>query len=220
MRLYDAASAHFGPCRWWPGDSPFEIAVGAVLTQNTAWRNVEKAVARLREAGVLDPEIMNTLSEAELAELIRPSGFYRIKAARLRGLLDFFRSCAGWEQSRDKAGLECLRACDPDSLRSDLLAVRGIGEETADSVLLYALDMPTFVVDAYTRRIFSRHGFIPADLPYDEIREFFMDALPPDTALYNEYHALIVRTGNTFCKKTNPLCRQCPLGSFLDYDVE
>jgi endonuclease-3 related protein len=220
LRLYDAASAHFGPCRWWPGESPFEIAVGAVLTQNTAWRNVEKAVARLREAGALEPEAMNALSEEELAEMIRPSGFYRVKAARLRDLLGFLRSREGWEQCRDKAGLECLRACDLDSLRADLLAVRGIGEETADSVLLYALDMPAFVVDAYTRRIFSRHGFFPADLPYDEIREFFMDALPPDTALYNEYHALIVRTGNTFCKKTNPQCRQCPLGSFLDHDVE
>ncbi|MDR2124443.1 MAG: endonuclease III domain-containing protein [Desulfovibrio sp.] len=254
MRLYDAASAHFGPCRWWPGDSPFEIAVGAVLTQNTAWRNVEKAIARLREAGALDPEVMSALPESELAELIRPSGFYRIKAARLRGLLEFLRFLSDgrvylagvpgnarrqaetslgedsadhkgsfskwWTQSCDNASLECLRACDLDALRADLLAVRGIGEETADSVLLYALNMPVFVVDAYTRRIFSRHGFFPADLPYDEIREFFMDALPPDTALYNEYHALVVRTGNAFCKKTGPLCRQCPLGSFLDQDVE
>jgi endonuclease-3 related protein len=219
-RIYEALSARFGPCRWWPGDTPFEIAVGAILTQNTAWRNVEKAVARLREGGVLDPEAMYALSDAALAELIRPSGFYRIKSARLRGLLDFLRSREGWAQSRDKAGLECLRGREPDALRAELLAVRGIGEETADSILLYAVDMPSFVVDAYTRRIFSRHGFFPHDLPYGEIREFFMDALPADTALYNEYHALIVRTGNAFCKKARPLCRECPLGSFLDHDVE
>jgi endonuclease-3 related protein len=220
MRFYAAASAHFGPCRWWPGDSPFEIAVGAILTQNTAWRNVEKAIARLGAAGALDPAIMAALADAELAELIRPSGFYRVKTARLRGFLDFLRSREGWAENTDNTGLECLRACDPDILRADLLAVRGIGEETADSVLLYALGMPSFVVDAYTRRIFSRHGMFPDDMPYGEIREFFMDALPPDTALYNEYHALIVRIGNTFCKKTRPLCRQCPLGSFLDHDVE
>ncbi|MDR1946478.1 MAG: endonuclease III domain-containing protein [Desulfovibrio sp.] len=220
MRLYDAMSGHFGPCRWWPGDTPFEIAVGAILTQSTAWRNVEKAVARLREGGALHPEAMCALADAELADLIRSSGFYRMKAARLRGLLDFLRSREGWARSRDKAGLDFLRGDDPAALRAELLAVRGIGPETADSVLLYALGMPSFVVDAYTRRIFNRHGFFPDDMPYDEIREFFMDALPPDTVLYNEYHALIVRTGNVFCKKNKPLCRQCPLGGFLDHDVE
>ncbi|MDR0826415.1 MAG: endonuclease III domain-containing protein [Desulfovibrio sp.] len=220
MSLFSAMLAHFGPLRWWPGDSPFEIAVGAVLTQNTAWRNVEKAIAGLREKKALRPDILYSMSPAELEELLRPSGFFRLKTRRLRALLEYLRSYPGWDASPGNADLNFLRGADLSVLREELLAVRGIGPETADSILLYALDLPTFVVDAYTMRIFSRHGIFPPDIPYDEAREYFMDRLPQDVALYNEFHALIVRTGNTFCKKSRPLCANCPLAEFLDHEVD
>ena len=214
MEMYAAMAGHFGPCRWWPGDSPFEVAVGAVLTQNTAWRNVEKALARLRALDALRPAALWALPPEDLQEALRPSGFFRLKAERLRNLLEYMRSFAGWDTPPGDAGLDFMRSRPEDELRRELLAVRGIGPETADCILLYALGHPSFVADAYTRRIFSRHGLLPEDASYGRMRDFFMHALPLDTKLFNEYHALVVRTGNTFCKKSAPLCSQCPLQRF------
>lgn len=217
MSLYKSMAAHFGPCRWWPGETPFEVAVGAVLTQNTAWRNVEKALALLKAGGPLTPARLLAMPGDELEEALRPSGFYRLKTARLRNLLAFMASFPGFA---DDADLAFMRRRDTGTLRNELLNVKGIGPETADCILLYALGRPSFVVDAYTRRLVGRHALLPPgvphSLPYDGLREFFMDALPLDVSLYNEYHALIVRTGNVFCKKTRPLCHTCPLGPFLD----
>jgi endonuclease-3 related protein len=216
LRIYAAMAEYFGPCRWWPGDSPFEVAVGAVLTQNTAWRNVEKALALLRAKDALRPKSLWDMPLDILEEALHPSGFFRLKAQRLRNLLAYMRSFAGWDRPPADVTLEFMQVKPGDDLRQALLQVRGIGPETADSILLYALHHPSFVVDAYTRRVFSRHGLLPEDVSYEDMRGFFMDALPPDTQFFNEYHALIVRTGNTFCKKTQPLCSQCPLYPFLD----
>ncbi|MDR3177324.1 MAG: endonuclease III domain-containing protein [Desulfovibrio sp.] len=212
--------AHFGPSAWWPADSPFEIAVGAVLTQNTAWRNVEKAIAGLRERGVLKPEALYSMPVRDLEDLLRPAGFFRLKAGRLRALLEYFRSCPGWDEPPGNLRLDFLRGKEGPALREELLSVRGIGPETADCLLLYALGLPFFVIDAYTLRLCARHGLLPPDTPYGEAQEFFMDRLEADAELYNEFHALIVRTGNNYCKKSKPLCSECPLGSFLDYAVE
>ena len=214
LDMYTAMSGHFGPCHWWPGDSPFEVAVGAILTQNTAWRNVEKALALLREQDALRPKILWDMPPEALEQALRPSGFFRLKARRLRNFLDWIQSFAGWDQAPGDLALDFLRAESTADLRQALLLVRGIGPETADSILLYALHRPTFVADAYTSRIFSRHGLLPEDAPYALMRNLFMDALPLDTELFNEYHALIVRTGNTFCKKSKPLCSLCPLQRF------
>ena len=214
MEMYAAMAGSFGPCNWWPGDSPFEVAVGAVLTQNTAWRNVEKALARLRAMDALRPAALWALPLDVLQEALRPSGFFRLKAERLRNLLEYMRSFVGWDVPPGDASLDFMRSRPGEELRRELLAVRGIGPETADCILLYALGRPSFVADAYTRRIFSRHGLLPEDAPYERMRDFFMRALPLDTKLFNEYHALIVRTGNAFCKKSAPLCSQCPLQRF------
>lgn len=216
LRWYEAMAAHFGPCRWWPGETFFEVAVGAVLTQNTAWRNVDKALDRLRERDALRPEAIAAMPDAELEECLRPSGFFRLKARRLRNLLDLFARYPGWDKGPENTGLGFLQQIDTGELRDALLGVRGVGPETADCILLYALGRPSFVVDAYTRRLCHRHGQLPEDVPYDELRDFFMDVLPEDVPLYNEYHALIVRTGNSYCKKSKPLCHLCPLGAFLE----
>jgi endonuclease-3 related protein len=209
LAYYEAMAEALGPSRWWPGDTPFEIAIGAILTQNTAWPNVEKAIANLRTAGLLDAAALSELPVAKLEELIRPAGFFRIKAARVRNFLAFLDNACAMD-------LERLRATDTDALRRSLLQVCGIGPETADSILLYALGHPTFVVDAYTRRILHRHMIVPEDVGYDELRDVFMDALPPDPGLFNEYHALIVRTGKTWCAKKAGKCRSCPLCRFLE----
>lgn len=214
LRLFEVMSGRFGPCNWWPAESPFEVAVGAVLTQNTAWRNVDAALDRLRAQNALSPEAMWRMSLEDLEEALRPSGFFRLKAQRLRQLLKYFKTIPGWDATPGGRCLDFLRGRETDVLRRELLAVRGIGPETADCILLYALDRPSFVVDAYTRRIFSRHDLVDEDEPYETLRGFFMDALPLDLALFNEYHALIVRTGNLFCKKSNPRCAECPLGEF------
>jgi endonuclease-3 related protein len=207
--MHDAMLAALGPSRWWPGDTPFEVAVGAVLTQNTNWKNVEKAIANLRAAGALEARAMDALPAARLAELVRPSGSFNVKAARLKNLLALLRDEADYD-------IRALSGRGLDALRPLLLGVRGVGPETADSILLYALDEPTFVVDAYTRRILGRHALLPEDAHYDEVREFFMDALPRDAALFNEYHALLVRVAKDFCRKARPLCDGCPLEPFLE----
>lgn len=197
---------HFGPRNWWPAESPFEVCVGAILTQNTNWGNVEKAIANLRRAGVLSPAALQVIAPERLAELIRPAGYYNVKSARLRGFVH-------WLYDRYGGNLADMFAGDWQDLRRELLAVRGIGPETADSIVLYAGHKPTFVVDAYTRRLFSRLGVLPATASYDEVRDLFMAHLPEDTALYNEYHALIIEQGKEFCR-TRPRCATCPLRAY------
>ncbi len=208
MHFYDTLRVSLGPSRWWPGETPFEICVGAVLTQNTNWSNVQKAINNLKSRDLLHPEKMASLDEKILAELIRPSGYFRIKARRLKNLLEFLRLECTYD-------LSALSGQDLHHLRGKLLQVKGIGPETADSILLYALEKPSFVVDAYTSRILNRHFLVHEDIDYHELRDFFMDRLPEDVAMYNEYHALLVRTGKEWCRKKNPLCDRCPLGSYF-----
>jgi len=198
-RLYGA----FGPRHWWPGESPFEVVVGAILTQNTTWRNVEKAIANLKASRLLSPDTLHRLTVEDLAAYIKPAGYYNIKAKRLKHFLDFlFRQGGG--------NLAYLSSGELDSVRSELLQINGIGPETADSILLYAAGRPTFVVDAYTKRILYRHKLVPEDVPYDEVRDFFMDVLDPEVGTFNEFHALLVQLGKTYCKKRNPRCDTCP----------
>ena len=218
LELYGAMRAALGPRRWWPGETPFEVAVGAILTQNTNWHNVEIALARLREREALAPSAMWRMTRAELEEAIRPSGYFRMKAQRLCDFLSFLKAKDGLDGGAAEEELRCLAALETEDLRRELLAVRGIGPETADSILLYAANRPSFVVDAYTRRILGRHGLVPEDIAYEELRAFFMDCLPEDTALFNDFHAQFVRVGHHYCKKSKPLCLQCPLKGFLEHD--
>ena len=208
LQTYDRLLASFGPQYWWPGDSPFEIILGAVLVQNTAWRNVERAIANLRDAGLIDPPALYALPPAELAELIRPAGYYQVKARRLRNLLKFI------VEEYDGA-LDSMFRTDLSTLREQLLAIHGIGPETADAILLYAGAKTTFVVDTYTHRVLARHGWIDYDAGYDEIKDHFEANLPADAALYNEYHALLVRVGKEYCRRTAPRCEECPLACLL-----
>lgn len=202
--IYRKLYAHFGPQGWWPGDSPFEVIVGAILTQNTNWQNVSKAIDNLRKAGALTAKRLYCLSESKLAELIRPSGYYNIKARRLKHFLDFlFQNYNG--------SLKKMFNRPLGDLRDEILNIKGIGPETADSILLYAADLPIFVVDAYTKRIFSRHRLISENAAYSEVQKIFMQNIKNDVQLYNEYHALIVRLGKEICKKNNPKCEICPI---------
>jgi endonuclease-3 related protein len=215
LSYYEAMLEALGPSYWWPGEHPLEIAVGAVLTQNTAWKNVEKALELLRRKNALRLDSLLDMPQEEMEEALRPSGFFRLKAQRLRNLLLFFSSFPGWDQNTEAGRLDFLQTISTEDLRNALLNVRGVGPETADSILLYALDRPSFVIDAYTRRIYGRHGLVPDTISYGELQKFFMGALPVDVSLYNEYHALIVRIGSRFCKSRKPLCVECPLGKFL-----
>ena len=202
--IYRLLLEAYGPQHWWPGDTPFEVLVGAVLTQNTAWANVEKAIANLKHERVLTFSRMINIAPEKLALLIRPSGYFNIKTKRLRHLLLFIHS-------QYSGSLSTMFAADPAWLRQQLLEVNGIGPETADSILLYAGEKPFFVVDAYTKRIFSRQGLISGNADYRAIQDFFMENLSRDTRFYNEYHALIVRIGKEHCKKVKPLCSNCPI---------
>jgi endonuclease-3 related protein len=204
QRLFDS----LGPQHWWPGQSPFEVMVGAVLTQNTNWQNVEKAIRNLRQADLLEPRALHAVPTEELEELIRPAGYFRIKARRLHNLLEMLVDRYG-------GSLETMFGSGLPDLREELLTVSGIGPETADSILLYAGGLPIFVVDAYTYRVLTRHGWIDFQAGYQEIQDLFQSSLPEDTALYNEYHALLVRVGKEFCRKSNPRCEQCPLAELL-----
>ena len=203
LQIYQKMFEALGPRQWWPGETPFEVVIGAILTQNTNWSNVEKAIKNLKTASKLSPEGIYGLSITELAELIKPSGFFNVKAKRVKAFIN-------WLFSRYEGNLSKMFARDLQSLRSELLSVKGIGPETADSILLYAGNMPTFVVDAYTHRIFSRHELIPEESTYDEMKSFFEENLPEDVQLFNEYHALLVNIGKTFCK-TKKVCEPCPL---------
>lgn len=203
LKIYQKMFDALGPRQWWPGETPFEVVVGAILTQNTNWSNVEKAIKNLKMAGKLSPEGIYGLSITELAELIKPSGFFNVKAKRVKAFIN-------WLFSRYEGNLSKMFAQDLQSLRNELLSVKGIGPETADSILLYAGNMPTFVVDAYTHRIFSRHELIPEESTYDEMKSFFEENLPKEVQLFNEYHALLVNIGKTFCKPKK-VCEPCPL---------
>jgi endonuclease-3 related protein len=202
--MYDKLYRRFGPQHWWPAGTPFEVMLGAILTQNTSWSNVEKAILNLKRSHVLDPDRLFRMRQSGLASLIRPAGYYNIKAARLKNFLRFFfSSCDGSVRSMARKPTHILRA--------QLLAVNGIGPETADSILLYALKKPVFVVDAYTRRILCRHKLIRETASYEDIQQVFMRALRSDVQLFNEYHALLVRLGKEYCLKNRPRCEQCPL---------
>lgn len=201
--MYDLMSAHFGPTHWWPGDTPFEIAVGAILTQNTAWTNVEKAIANLKQADLLDPRAILDGPDEQIERALQPSGYFRLKTKRLRGFCAHLVEHYGGSMVRmAKQPLEALRP--------ELLGVYGLGPETADDILLYACGKVVFVVDAYTKRIFSRHGLIPTEIDYEDLRSFFEKHVPPDLHRYKEYHGLIVWTGKDFCRKS-PKCEGCPL---------
>lgn len=200
-QVYDALYAAHGPQHWWPGDTAFEIMVGAVLTQNTAWVNVERAIANLKQAGALTPEAIAAAHPKRLAKWLKPSGYFNVKAKRLRAFCRWLLA---------QGGVAALAPLPTDELRARLLAVHGVGPETADDILLYAFARPVFVIDAYTRRIFQRLGAIDGDEGYDTLRLAFERALGPDTDLFNEYHGLIVRQGKDVCR-TRPLCAQCAI---------
>ncbi len=204
LDMHQLLLRHFGPQEWWPGETTLEIMVGAVLTQNTSWTNVEKAIRNLKDHGLLSLKALNTITLDALAQEIRPSGYYNIKAKRLKNLIRLFFEQYG-------GSLESLSSVDTGDLREHLLAVNGVGPETADSILLYSLQRPVFVVDAYTHRILLRHGMAEEQMEYHELQELFMDNLPEDVDLFNEFHALIVMAGKEYCKR-KPLCHACPLG--------
>jgi len=204
VELYRTLFDAYGPQGWWPGDQdPFVVVVGAILTQTTAWANVERALANLREAGLLSPAALLAVPEGELARVIRPAGYFNAKARKLKAFVETL--C-----DRFDGRLERLFALPVAELRHALLAVHGIGPETADDIILYAARRPVFVIDAYTRRVFSRLGLRPAREDYAEWQALFMEALAPDVALFNEYHALLVRHAKVACRK-QPLCGGCPL---------
>ena len=201
--MYDRMHGHFGPQGWWPAETPLEMIVGAVLTQNTNWGNVEKALANLKERDLLTLDRLHRLPPETLADAIRPAGYYNIKAGRLKNLIRYV-------MEEHEGSLSRMLDEDRRTLREGLLGVKGIGPETADSIVLYGAHQPVFVVDAYTHRILSRHGLAEEQASYDELQALFMDTLPEDVPLYQEFHALIVRTGKEYCRKT-PLCDRCPV---------
>ncbi len=202
--IYKKLYSFFGPQGWWPGETPFEVMVGAILTQNTNWANVEKAINNLKKHKALSVRKLYKLPKTKVASLIRPAGYYNIKAGRLKNLLDFLNHNYG-------GNIRKMARRKTDKLRQSLLLVNGIGPETADSILLYALNKPVFVIDAYTKRIFSRHSFFPEDCNYNTAQNLFSQNLKNKVKLFNEYHALIVKLGKDFCLKNNPRCDICPL---------
>jgi endonuclease-3 related protein len=203
LEIYDRLMSYYGPQHWWPGDSPFEVILGAILTQSAAWTNVEKAINNLKSAGALSPRAIRRLPLEQLAQLIRPSGYYNAKAIKLKAFVE-------WLDENYRDNLDKLLAVDVGTLREQLLSIHGIGNETADSIILYAAEKPVFVIDAYTRRIISRVGLLSEDDSYVNCRKYFMDNLPSDVRLFNEYHALLVRLGKEACRK-QPLCTRCCL---------
>ncbi|TET38309.1 MAG: endonuclease III domain-containing protein [Planctomycetota bacterium] len=207
MKFYRALFARFGHRDWWPGSTPFEVMVGAVLTQNTNWSNVEKAIHNLKKARKLTPHAINRLSERGLARLIRPSGYFNVKAKRLKSLVR-------WFVGEYRGKIENFSGVPTKKLREELLGVYGIGEETADSILCYALERKSFVVDAYTRRVLYRHRLIKGKESYGEIKELFESSLPKSLPLYNDFHAQIVAVGHRYCTPRKPKCEKCPLNSF------
>lgn len=207
--FYDALHRSLGPQKWWPAETPFEVIVGAILTQNTSWKNVERAIANLREAGLLDPARLARVRLPRLERLVRPSGYYRQKARKLKAFLRFLD--AEFDGSLDR-----MFATPTAALREKLLAVHGIGPETADSILLYAGNHPVFVIDAYARRVLARHSLADARMSYDDAQTLFHQHLPREAPLFNQYHALLVETGKRWCRAREARCEECPLGRFLE----
>jgi endonuclease-3 related protein len=210
-KIYHLLFARYGPQHWWPGDTPFEVIVGAILTQSAAWGNVEKAIANLKKAGVLDPASLRNLSLNKLSRLIYPSGYYNAKALKLKAFVEYLGKA-------HEDSLENLFSLDISFLRSELLNIHGIGPETADSIILYAAHKPIFVIDAYTRRIISRLGLKPVREDYSSYQALFMENLPANEELFNEYHALFVRHGKEVCKK-KPICSLCCLKDLCAYPL-
>jgi endonuclease III related protein len=206
---YNSLFTAFGPQHWWPGKTPFEVIVGAVLTQNTSWTNVERAISNLRAASLLSPGAIEKVPLRRLERLIRSSGYFRQKARKLKAFCGFLRGEYG-------GSLKRMFETPTIVLREKLLGVFGIGPETADSILLYAGDHPVFVVDAYTKRMLSRHGWARENAKYDDVRWMFEREFPGDVKRFNEFHALIVHTGKNFCRTHDPLCGECPLGRYLE----
>jgi endonuclease-3 related protein len=211
MSYYGAMSEALGPMRWWPAGTPFEVIVGAILTQSTAWGNVERAIENLRAARMINPSAMMAVRTSRLASLVRPSGYFRQKAKKLKAFVRFL-------QAEYEGSLTRMFETPTLELREKLLSVHGIGPETADSILLYAGNHPVFVVDAYTHRIFGRHGITSGKPDYEKVRSHFEAALPRQPQLYNEFHALIVNTGKNWCRKGVPRCGECPLRPLLPAD--
>ncbi|KYH30511.1 ultraviolet N-glycosylase/AP lyase [Moorella mulderi DSM 14980] len=205
IAIYNRLYNYFGPRHWWPADTSFEVIVGAILTQNVAWKNVEQAIANLKAAGLLDPEAMYRATTAELEPHIRPAGYFRTKAKKLKAFVEHL-----WK--RYNGSLTAMFSRPLAELRPEILAIYGIGPETADAILCYAGNYPIMVMDAYTRRVFSRLGFFDEKITYQGMQEFFMANLPQDQYLYNEYHALIDGLANQLCRKNRPDCSKCPLG--------
>jgi len=199
-KLYEA----FGPQHWWPGDTPLEIAVGAILTQNTNWGNVEKAINDLKRQNALSAKAVHEMPVSMLSGIIRPAGYFNIKAGRLKSFIHFL-------MEKYRGSMKRMKKDETYPLRKKLLRINGIGPETADSILLYALEKPVFVIDAYTRRVLSRHGIMEDKKSYEEFQNLFHSSLKKDVRLFNEYHALFVRVGKSYCKKNKPLCEKCPL---------
>ncbi|HXV27782.1 MAG TPA: endonuclease III domain-containing protein [bacterium] len=207
LKVYKALRRAFGYQHWWPGETPFEVMIGAILTQNTAWTNVERAITNLKKNRCLTPIALKKIREKSLADYIRPAGYFNIKANRIKHFIRFL-------YDEYKGNVKEMMRERGSVLRTKLLAVRGIGPETADSILLYAANKPFFVIDAYTKRIFARHRLFSFNKPYEEWRALFEKTLPKRTFLYNDFHAQIVMTGKHYCR-TRPDCTRCPLKSFL-----
>jgi endonuclease-3 related protein len=211
IEIYQLLYERFGPQKWWPGQTTFEIIAGAILTQNTNWKNVEKAISNLKAADVLEPQKIKNLQMQKLAELIRPAGYFNIKAKRLKNFVN-------WLFENYNGLLEYLQKTTTEQLRAELLGITGIGPETADSILLYALERPVFVVDAYTARVAVRHHLSEPEIDYEQLSHLFQSNLQEDLQLFNEYHALLVRVGKEFCKP-KPICKGCPL-EHLPHTIE
>jgi endonuclease-3 related protein len=205
--IYELLLEAYGPQHWWPAESPLEVLVGAVLTQNTNWQGVEKAMASLRRHNLLNPHKLQAMPTEDLARLIKPAGYYNLKARRLKNLIEFVTEAYSGD-------LETMKQTETGRLRKELLAVNGVGPETADSILLYALQKAVFVVDTYTYRVMSRHGLVGEEVRYDELQELFTQHLPLEVKLFNEYHALLVRVGKLHCQR-KPRCQGCPLEPLL-----
>ncbi len=201
--VFEKLLKHYGPQNWWPAESKFEVVVGAVLTQNTSWKNVEKAIDNLKKANLMSPDGILKTPEPELAELLKPSGYPNLKARRLKNTVSFIND--RWHLDFDR-----MKKLSVELLRQSLLKINGVGEETADSIILYAVELPTFVIDAYTKRLFSRLGIINGREKYEEVKRIFDSNLPRDVYVYQEYHALIVVHCKEKCRK-KPLCKNCPL---------
>lgn len=212
QQVYELLLQHFGPRGWWPGDSAFEIIVGAVLTQAVAWKNVEKALAAMKEAGVFSVQAILQTPDDELSALIRPTLYHRQKTRKLKEIMYYV-------EHEYQGNIHSMFQEPMYILRQELLSIWGIGPETADSILLYAGNYPTFVVDAYTRRIFSRLGWVAETISYHKLQKAIQERVPEDITIYNEYHALLVAQGASYCKKTQPLCNDCPLSQICRYFI-